>query len=409
MSAQALLDKWRNLALLAAAELLAMALWFSASAVVPQLAEEWQLTGNQQAGLTISVQLGFVSGALISAVLNLADRYDLRYLIASSALLGALFNAALALSGLSFGTVLLLRFLTGFTLAGVYPPGMKLVATWCKEDRGLGIGILVGALTLGSATPHLLNALPFIDTAGMPPWQNVILGASALATTGALLCILFVRTGPYLSGKAEFNWRYAFAAFRDRPSRLANFGYLGHMWELYAMWAWAPLFIIASYQHAGWSLEAARLSGFAVIGIGAIGCVIAGRYADRIGRTTVTIISMLVSGSCALLVGLFFDHPSWITIVCLIWGFAIVADSAQFSAAISELADPHYAGTALTIQTSAGFLLTLITIQIVPHIVELLGWRYVFMFLAIGPAFGVWSMYRLRQLPEAAKIASGNR
>ena len=154
MSAQALLDKWRNLALLAAAELLAMALWFSASAVVPQLAEEWQLTGNQQAGLTISVQLGFVSGALISAVLNLADRYDLRYLIASSALLGALFNAALALSGLSFGTVLLLRFLTGFTLAGVYPPGMKLVATWCKEDRGLGIGILVGALTLGSATPQ---------------------------------------------------------------------------------------------------------------------------------------------------------------------------------------------------------------------------------------------------------------
>ena len=175
------------------------------------------------------------------------------------------------------------------------------------------------------------------------------------------------------------------------------------------MWAWAPLFIMASYQHAGWSLEAARLSGFAVIGIGAIGCVIAGGYADRMGRTTVTIISMLVSGGCALLVGLFFDHPTWITIVCLIWGFAIVADSAQFSAAISELADPRYAGTALTTQTSAGFLLTLITIQIVPHLVELLGWRYVFMFLAIGPAFGVWSMYRLRQLPEAEKIASGNR
>lgn len=386
-----------------------MALWFSASAVVPQLKLEWLLDGGQQAWLTISVQIGFVAGALLSAVLNLADRMSPRYLVAASAGLGAIFNAAIAYFSTGFHLALLLRFLTGVSLAGVYPPGMKLVATWCKADRGLGIGILVGALTLGSALPHLLNAVPILGPDGMPPWRHILYGASLLAFAAVVVTTVFVRPGPYLAAKAPFNWRFAYLTFRDRPTRLANFGYLGHMWELYAMWTWAPLFVIASYQHAGWPMDAARLAGFAIIGVGAAGCVIAGRIADRIGRTTITIASMLVSGGCALIVGQFFADPVLLTVICLIWGFAIVADSAQFSAAISELVDPRYAGTALTIQTSVGFLLTLITIQIVPYLLDVMGWEYVFVVLAAGPAFGVWSMYRLRQLPEALKIASGNR
>jgi MFS family permease len=175
------------------------------------------------------------------------------------------------------------------------------------------------------------------------------------------------------------------------------------------MWAWAPLFLIASYDAAGWSRPAARIAGFAVVGIGALGCVVAGRLADGMGRTTVTIASMALSGACALVAGLLFQHPGWLTLLCLVWGFAVVADSAQFSAAVSELADPRYVGTALTLQTSLGFLLTVATIQLVPALLQALGWERVFMVLAIGPAAGIAAMWRLRRLPEALKLASGNR
>lgn len=378
-----------------------MTLWFSAAAVTPDLAIEWSLDGADKAWLVMAVQIGFVCGTLLSALLNLADIFNARRLFALCAGAGALCNAAIALWAQSSMSALLLRFLTGVCLAGVYPPGMKIMATWFKQGRGLAIGALVGALTIGSALPHMLKLVGGTD------WRQVMLMASALAVTGGMICLVYVKDGPYAVKGARFDWRYGLKALGDKGLRMANLGYLGHQWELYAVWTWGPLFLYESFKVSGVedAVFWAGLGSFCFIAIGSLGCVLGGILADRYGRIIITIVSMAISGSCCLLVGVFFGgEPAFLLGVCLIWGIAIIADSAQFSASITELADPAYLGTVLTLQTCLGFLLTMVSIRLMPILAAWVGWQWVFSSLVIGPLFGIWGMAKLRSLPQATKI-----
>ena len=396
--------RWRTLTLLAVAELLGMSLWFSGSAVVPSLTREWHLSPTAAGWLTLSVQIGFVAGTLLSALFNLPDIISPRHLFTLTAICGAIVNGIFGWFTHDPSAAIVLRFLTGMCLAGVYPPAMKILATWFRHGRGLALGVLVGALTLGKATPYLINGI------GSANWRYNILFVSVLALGSGLMVLVFISDGPFALPAAPFDIRQAGRVFRNRGVRLANLGYFGHMWELYAMWTWIPFMIRASLAARNSSAAFAEVASFVVIGSGAIGCVVAGLIADRIGRTIVTSAAMAVSGSCCLLIGLLFGaSPIALLTLAAIWGASVVADSAQFSACVTELGDPQYLGTALTIQTCLGFLLTTISIELIPRVESLVGWRYAFIILAPGPLFGMISMLRLRRLPEAVQIAQGRR
>ena len=394
------------LALLAAVELCGMAPWFSASAVAPALSRLWRLGPGGVAWLTISVQLGFVVGALVSAVLTLSDRWSARRLVAGSALLAAAATLGVAVAPTP-GVGIALRLVTGAALAGVYPPGMKLAAGWYREGRGLAIGILVGALTLGSALPHLVRWAVPADL-----WRPVLTVAAGSALAAAWLVGRVPHDGPFAAAAPAFSWSAAPRILRDRAVSLANLGYLGHMWELYAMWTWLAAFVAASEQaRTGRDAIASgvpALVAFAVVGSGAIGCWLGGVYGDRWGRTTITSVAMALSGASALAVGTLFGRALGALIpLLLVWGIAVVADSAQFSAATSELAPRDLVGTALTLQTSLGFLLTCLTIYLLPWVAARIGWRWSMGVLALGPAGGVWAMQALRRRPEARALAGG--
>ena len=388
--------RWGMLALVAVAVLLGMSAWFTASAVSPVLQERWGLSSSQVGWLTTLVQLGFVAGTAVAAVLNLADVVPSRWYFALSALLAALANAALVVAP-GYAIALVFRFFTGFFLAGVYPPAMKMIATWFQSARGMAIGTVVGALTVGKATPYLLKLM------GSAPLSVVVLGASAGGAVGGLLVAAAYREGPYPFRRAPFSWSLVAKVVRDRPTRLATGGYLGHMWELYAAWSTIGIFFLQFFGAEGGHSLAADLAAFGMIAVGGLGAVMAGAWADSIGRERTTIWMMAISGCCALTMGWLMDASAWIVVpVALIWGFTIVADSAQFSAVVTEVAPPESVGTALMLQTSVGFALTGVSIQMTIWLADVAGWQTAYGVLALGPALGIISMARLRAIRTAS-------
>ncbi|MFN0097939.1 MAG: MFS transporter [Gemmatimonadaceae bacterium] len=386
---------WRLLALLAFAELLGMSTWFAGVAVAPQLDARWGLSAEQVGGLSTAVQLGFVAGTALVALLNLADVIPAKRLFAAAAVAASGANAAL-LGAESYEAALAGRALVGACLAGVYPPAMKMASTWFRARRGLAVGTVVGALTVGKASPYLWRLLPEATMA------QVVLSASVASAFAAALVSILWRDGPFAFPARPFAWSRVGDVVRARNWRLATGGYLGHMAELYSYWTWIPAFVAASaVAHAG-DPGAANAPwvgalSFGTIAVGGLGCVWGGLVADRIGRERLVILAMAVSGLCALAIGLTFGRTPWLLApIALAWGFFVIADSAQFSVLVTESVPPHAVGTALTLQVCLGFLLTTLTIQLVPPVVAVSGWRGAFAMLAIGPMLGIASIRRLR-------------
>jgi len=386
-----------QLAWLSFAMFMGMTLWFSATAANAPIVAEFHLSSSQTAWLTMAVQGGFVIGTLISALVNLPDVVNPRRLFATGCVLAAAANASLV-SANGFVCLIALRVLTGASLAWVYPPGMKIAAGWFERRRGAALGVLIGALTIGSAFPHLLAA-----ASAAVPWRVLMLSASTLALCGGAIVVSAVADGPYVASSARFDPAAVGRVFLDRKTRLATLGYLGHMWELYAVWTWIAAFASASFG-VGTGPTPSSPSGsaiaFVTIASGAIGSAAAGEFADRIGKARVAAWAMVVSGICCAIAGFVFRAPAPVLyLFAIVWGVAVVADSAQLSALVAQYSPRDHVGTALTIQTSAGFLLTMASIRLLPLAAQAIGWQWVFICLVPGPVFGVVALRGLTTRP----------
>lgn len=392
------LEKLTSILILVMAQVAGMSLWFASAAILADMQAEAAIPPARAAMLSSAVQAGFVIGALGMAVAGVADRFDPRRVFLASALIAAVANALLLAVPIGGVEAVFLRGLTGAALAGVYPVGMKIAVGWGEKDRGLLVGLLVGALTIGSAAPHAVALFGGAD------WRLVIATTSAAAVAGGLLS-LAVKLGPYHARAPAFDPRAIRIAWRDPRIRLAYAGYLGHMWELYAMWAWIGVAASAGYA-ASLSGDAAiafgKATAFIAIGVGGPACVLAGLLADRIGKAEVTMIAMGLSGALAVATALSLGGPPALTLVlAAAWGFFVIADSAQFSALVADAAPREYAGSLLTLQTALGFGLTIFTVQLAPLAAAEFGWRATFISLAAGPALGVLAMARLRAVMRA--------
>ena len=397
--------RWRVLGLVCIGIVLSMTTWFSATAIMPDLIRLWHLSPSRASWLTNAVQIGFVVGALGSSLVGLPDLVSLRKLMAVSALLAALANLCL-LWVPSVGSLLLARFATGVALAGIYPPALKLISTWFKRGRGTALGALIAALTLGSAAPHLIRVMTdHVD------WRIVVIAASAATAIGAALMLVVAEDGPFPFSKATFDPRQIAAVLRNRPLALANLGYFGHMWELYAMWGWFLAYVGAALPHLGPSgPKMASLLTFIVVASGVVGAVSGGVLADRIGRTATAALMMAVSATCAAAIGFSFDGPLWLFMaIAVLWGITIIGDSAQFSAMATELSDPRYVGTALALQLGLGFSVTIVSIRVTPILADAIGWRWSLLLLVPGPLIGIVAMLLLRRDPASRQIAAGLR
>ena len=402
--------RWTQLAVLTVGILLAEAPWFASGAVAPLLRVEWSTTGLDLPLLTVAVQVGFAVGALALAAFGAADVLPGPRLFVVGCIAAAAANLGFAAIASDAASALPFRFLTGVAIAAVYPIGINLLTSWVRFGRGLAVGVLIGGLTVGSALPDLFRAIGAYTAL---EWRPTVAMASVAALIAAVVVGLWGRTGPFDTPAPRFSPSVALAAIREPAVRLANLGYLGHMWELFAMWTWIPLFLLASFAAAGVDdVTTASLAAFAVVAAGGIGCIAAGAVADRYGRTTVTIGAMAASGTCAVACGLLFGAPAPIVfVVALVWGITVIADSAQFSSAVSELAPPGTSGSALSLQVAIGFLLTSITIIVLGLVdtTDPTAWRVGFAILAVGPAVGIAAMWRLRGRPEAVRMANGHR
>ena len=371
-------------------QLAGTSLWFAGNAVILDLQRDWGLAPQTLAYVTSAVQLGFVAGTLLFAMLMISDRFSPRLVFCSCALAGGVANLALLAAPRELASLLLLRFATGFFLAGIYPVGMKIAAGWYRQGLGRALGYLVGALVLGTAFPHLVRS-----SGSDLPWQQVIVGVSLFACVGGAAMLLTVPDGPYTGKGSSFNPRALQLIFASRRFRASAFGYFGHMWELYTLWAFAPLLLLAYADRHGLALNVSWWT-FVVIGSGFLGCAIGGIISIRAGSARVAAVQLGVSGGCCLLSPFMLAAPAPLFLAfLLLWGITVVGDSPQFSALNAANAPRQLVGSALTIVNSIGFLLTVVSVQLASSMLASVGIQYLFWLLIPGPVIGLWMMRTL--------------